>query len=343
MTESGNKENGRKRKTAARKPRPAVSVLIPAYNVTPYIAQCLDSVMAQTWRDWEAIVIDDGSSDATFRICSDYASFDPRIRVERQRNAGLSATRNRMLDMARGEWIVFLDSDDVLPRYALDMMLRLANEHGCDIVGGNMLSFIKRVPEYSLPFALPRKMEPQEAVKAMLYQTDGPDTSSSAKIYRAKLWDDIRYRKGILYEDLDVIYQVVLKANSFLYVPVDFYFYRNTPGSILHTFSPRRLDVLDVTERIEQYMAETKSTLLAAARDRSLSAAFNILKLYAEEGVTDKAVERRCVKIIRHRRHETLFNREARRKNRIAAFLSYLIPRHSLPRLLRKAASRRKP
>lgn len=319
----------------ASKSTPRVSVLIPAYNAGKYIAECLESVLAQDFQDWEAIVINDGSKDNTEEICREYARRDARIRLLSQENAGLAETRNRLIENAFGDWLVFLDSDDILPRYNLGMLLKLAEETGCDIAGGRLLHFSAACPADDNNIPAPVKMSREEAVKALLYQTEGPDTSSSAKIYRASLWKHHRYRKGIIYEDLDVIYRVFLSADAYLHIPHPFYYYRSTPGSILHTFTPRRLDVLDVTDRIEKYMEIHNKSLLQAARDRRFSAAFNILLIYASTPERDRDVEQRCIDIIRSRRYETLKNNEARLKNRLASLFSYIIPPALLISLLR--------
>ena len=93
---------------------PFFSIIIPAYNVAPYLRECLNSVLAQTFTDWEAICVDDGSTDGSGTILDEYAAKDSRFRVFHQSNAGVSAARNKALDEAHGEWFLFLDGDDIL-------------------------------------------------------------------------------------------------------------------------------------------------------------------------------------------------------------------------------------
>lgn len=92
---------------------PTFSIIIPVYNVAPYLAECLDSVRAQTYADWEARCVDDGSTDASAPLLDTYARLDPRIHITHQRNTGVSSARNRALMGARGNWVLFLDSDDI--------------------------------------------------------------------------------------------------------------------------------------------------------------------------------------------------------------------------------------
>ena len=101
------------------------SIVIPVYNVAPYLRECLDSVRAQTFADWECICVDDGSTDGSGDILDEYASKDSRFRVIHQKNAGVSAARNKGLDEAQGEWVVFLDGDDVLAPTSLECIARL--------------------------------------------------------------------------------------------------------------------------------------------------------------------------------------------------------------------------
>lgn len=111
-----------------------ISIVIPVYNVEKYLAECVDSVLAQTYTDWEAILVDDGATDSSGRMCDEYAKKDSRIRVIHRENGGLSAARNTGLNAARGEYVYFLDSDDyILPR-TLEELQRTARREQADVV-----------------------------------------------------------------------------------------------------------------------------------------------------------------------------------------------------------------
>lgn len=120
------------------------SVVIPVYNVAPYLRACLDSLLAQTEGDWEAVCVDDGSTDASWSILQDYAKRDPRFRVFHQANAGVSAARNRALEAVAGDWVLFLDGDDTLRDCALADVAQLIDAHG----SADMIGFgLQRAPE----------------------------------------------------------------------------------------------------------------------------------------------------------------------------------------------------
>ena len=114
---------------------PFFSIIIPVYNVAPYLRECLDSVLAQTFTDWEAICVDDGSTDGSGAILDEYAAKDNRFRVFHQKNAGVSVARNNGLMLASGEWIWFVDSDDSIREGSLALIKHaLDNNKDVDVV-----------------------------------------------------------------------------------------------------------------------------------------------------------------------------------------------------------------
>ena len=116
--------------------RPLISVIIPVYNVAPYLERCLDSVAAQTWENLEVWLVDDGSTDGSLALCEARAEQDSRFRVLRQANAGVSAARNRGMDHASGQYLQFVDGDDFLPPDATENLVRTAAATGADLVVG---------------------------------------------------------------------------------------------------------------------------------------------------------------------------------------------------------------
>ena len=117
-----------------------VSCIIPVYNTQKYLHRCIESVLAQTFTDWEMLLIDDGSTDASGSICDEYAVKDKRIRVFHKENGGISSARNVGLNYAQGEWIFFVDSDDSLPKTSLESLLSRSSDANI-IAGGFFFSF----------------------------------------------------------------------------------------------------------------------------------------------------------------------------------------------------------
>ena len=317
---------------------PLVSIIVPVYNVEKYLRQCMESVLAQSYLNWEAILINDASVDKSELICEYFESIDNRIRqIKLSKNCGLAVARNKGLDDANGELIVFLDSDDVLPPDALKVLVEAKIKSESPIVAGRYLNFTGEVPKNIKTTSLTyRRITAVEAVERMFYQTAAPDPSSCAKIYDAALFSTLRFRPGILYEDLDLIYRVILKAGSISVMDDTVYFYRRRPNSITTTFNSQRLDVLVVTGEIIRFLSNPvnckengindlwRERLLKSAKDRRMSAAFNILGLIYSCRENMPEAESECRKIICKYRKQSLYNPRVRLKNKIGILCSYI-------------------
>lgn len=312
-----------------------VSVVVPAYNVESYVGEAVASVMAQTVKDWELILVDDGSTDRTAEICDAMAQADSRIHVVHTPNGGLSVARNRGLALCKGEWITFLDADDLLHPRFLEIMLKAAADTDAEIVDGEAMCF--RGPRCAFP-GLDASIDTEtyasaEALEKGLYQRNGILTAAWCKIYARGLWDNVAFTPGILYEDLDVVCRLWPKARRLAHVPAPLYGYRQRGGSILNTFSLRRADVLAITAQIEDYALAEAPGLLGAARDRRLSANFNMFltvelaRRAGQCGAEEAArLQQHCWTQIKRLRAASVRNPKVRLKNRIGAFLSWLGP-----------------
>lgn len=298
-----------------------ISVIIPVYNVEKFLCECIESVLAQDFSDFEIIAVDDGSTDGSGAMLDGFACRDSRIRVFHTPNRGLSAARNEGLRHAHGQWVVFVDSDDCLLPGALAVM------HSC-VQGAQVAMFQWIVGEkYEPP---KRQIEGKirivsgiDAARMVMYRSCGQEPVAWAKIYDRALFDDLKFREGILYEDVDVMYKIMAGADKVAVSNVPVYFYRQRPGSIIHTWNERRLNVLNVTDRMVQWCATNAPELLPAAHDRRFSAYFNIFMLTAKYGGYDD-VNKACWPMIRKYRREVFFSSQTRLKNKIGAAASLL-------------------
>ena len=117
---------------------PLITVIVPVYNVEKYLRECIDSILAQTYPNVELILVDDGSKDNSGKICDEYATTNPNVIVIHSKNGGLSAARNKGLDKARGEFIMFVDSDDFIDSNTIDALYELYCCYGADVVGSQL-------------------------------------------------------------------------------------------------------------------------------------------------------------------------------------------------------------
>lgn len=302
-----------------------ISVIVPVYNAGRWLGDAIASVEAQTWSDWELVAVDDGSTDGSGALCDGHAAHDPRIRVVHKSNGGLSSARNAGLDAARGEWVTFLDADDLLPRDALAVMAHAAARTGADIAVGRYREFEGEPPACGPADAAVEALTPREAVMRMLYQAPGTDNSACAKLFRADLFRRQRFTEGIGYEDLDAMPRFYLEARTVAVTDAVTYLYRQHSASYMHRFSARHADVLDVAGRLVDLLDGTDPALSRAARSRQLSAAFNIYGRIAADpdAAAYGALAARCEALVRRLRREFLFDGRVRPKNRLAVIASY--------------------
>lgn len=302
---------------------PTISIIIPAYNAQEYLRECLDSVLVQTFSNYEAIVINDGSTDSTLEIAESYSRLDNRIRVVSTENQGVSCARNIGINLSHGHWITFLDSDDTLLQKSLELLHNAAIASSCRIVKG---SWTRKIPMYTDATRSPISIYPAYVLtEVTLYQTFN-DSSPCAALYDRDILTTVKFKAGIRYEDLDFFYRAYLQTDKVAVIPDIIYYYRDNPRSFINDFTPARLDVLSVTAQLERYMADKYPDLLPAARDRRLSANFNMfallmLKTPSSDFLTEK---QGCWNVIRSYRKECLLNHKTRLKNKFGSLLSFL-------------------
>ena len=228
-----------------------ISVIIPVYKVEKYLCRCVDSVLEQTYTNMEIILVDDGSPDNCPVMCDEYARQDSRVKVIHQENAGLSGARNAGIDMAQGQWLAFVDSDDYL---AADFLERL---YQACVDTGSSLSVCRW--EYVRGETIPEhgpgetRVYTGREMLANLYVPDGAYfVVAWNKLYRKELFEDIRYPLGRIHEAEATTYRIYDKVKKAAYVDRSLYGYFVTPVSITRGFNPKRMDwVTAVAERLD--------------------------------------------------------------------------------------------
>lgn len=321
-----------------------ISVIIPVYNVAPYLPACLDSVLAQSYADFELILVNDGSNDGSGEICNDYACRDARITVIHQANQGASAARNMALDVMQGEYVTFIDADDVVHARYLEVLHQVMNLTGSDVVQSPyQIIDSSRRGEYS-PERLSVDIQDilcidktldsgNEALLDMLYQRPSSANSSPCKLFRASLFDSLRFPEQYrVYEDLFLLAQLYPRMRRMTCLQKPLYYYFKDNRGTLNSQSIRRLDAFDMLETLEaRFLVQGMKPLVRAVRERRLSVSFNILRLLSQQPHTDqnKAMAHRCWQHIKALRRESIHDQHARLKNRLVAALTYLINPHS--------------
>lgn len=318
---------------------PAISVIVPMYNAEAYVGECLESLMAQTFKDFEVIVIDDGSTDNSTRVVASVSASDARFRLIGQPNKGPSEARNTGLKIAHGEWIAFVDSDDKVAENYLETLITMVLETDAEIA----CCGIKRIGcdgsdsgckcegssckcDRTSPIA-PQILTAEDATRNALYQHKLPDYSAWNKLYAAKLLQGKRFPAGVLFEDLAFIPEILLSANNVAVTQAKIYQYRKHPDSILAPpFTAEKAVLLDIAEDVYRKISEASAPskkLVKAARSMLVSASFSIL-MRSEDSQEFASYRERAFTHIRNQRLATFFDMGIRARTRAAILLSYL-------------------
>lgn len=278
--------------------------------------ECVDSVLAQTYHDMEIILVNDGSTDSSPKICDEYAQKDKRIKVIHQDNQGVSAARNNGIAQATGQYVAFVDGDDTIHPQMIAHLLGLIQKHKASIA---ICGYSDSPMEMQIVDDT-RLYSTQQAIELTLYQR-GLDPSLCAKLYPIEAIKAAPQRIGMRYEDLDAFYRIYEASPSPLILSKSIlYYYRRNPDSFIHNFTHDRLDVLKVVNDIERHY-QNDPIILKAAKDRKFSANCNMFILTSQAGQYHLSAE--CWEEIKRYRNESLLNSKVRLKNKLGALLSY--------------------
>lgn len=256
------------------------SLIIPVYNVAPYLRACLDSVRAQTFGDFECICIDDGSTDGSGAILDEYAVKDDRIKAVRQSNGGVGAARNAGLDVAKGEWICFLDADDVLNNRAFETYDReIREELSVELVAVGLVRFSDgMVPTWSVGTALWQRFDCRETVPAAVYFLN-----QWACAFRADILRGLQFGNLKIGEDRVFFSQIVERVGTVAVTDWSGYGYRQHAGSAFHsrTTATMLLDEIRHHAIVTKMIKESQKTYEPAiARQRGMGLVENFADAY---------------------------------------------------------------
>ncbi|MBD5545391.1 MAG: glycosyltransferase [Lachnospiraceae bacterium] len=255
---------------------PLITVIVPIYKVEAYLERAILSITNQTYSHMQIILVDDGSPDNCGSICDTYAKKDKRIQVIHKENGGLSDARNAGLDAAKGDYIAFLDSDDYIAPFFLEVLLRTLNATGSDVALCPYQTVTELEPVEFQPPSKDKEWEKahyfvydRKELLLNMYDRNHPDATyfivAWNKLYKASLWKEIRFPKGKIHEDEATTYKILDKAKKGVYVKCPMYGYFSAPSSITRdAFHIKRLQWMEaLTDRIAFFEKQTGEIDLA--------------------------------------------------------------------------------
>lgn len=306
-----------------------VSLIVPVYNVEKYLPDALSCIMAQSYPNLEIILVDDGSTDASSAIVDVAAKQDSRITVIHQRNAGLSDARNAGIQHASGEYITFMDSDDIINEHYVANLMAVVESGHVDIGITSIIDFIDGQDCPSINMQIPSdnhevmKLSASQALCDMLYQRRILP-AAFGKIYKTDLFDDIKYPSGKLYEDIATTSMLIDKAGAVAYANYNDYYYRiRATGIQGSAFSHRNMDLISELARVKKLIYSKYPENVPAFKAKSLAASYNLIM---KIGKSDKRYAKEYHYLwneIIGLRYAVLTDENANRQARLAALLSY--------------------
>ncbi len=303
--------------------KPLVSIIVPVYNVAPYLDQCFGSLKNQTYKNLEIILIDDGSTDESKELCEKFANEDSRVVLKRQKNGGLSSARNTGLSFANGKYVTFLDSDDFITNDYVEFLYDLIKKEDalisiCSRYERKENGELKNVAaDYSS-----KTMPVKEALREMLNE-NGFNVSAWGKLYSRELFEKapkVRYPVNKVHEDLGTTYKLFLKAYrsapdkkiSFGAEPK--YYYNIRKESISHQeFDPRKLDIITQTDEMCDHIEALFPDLINTTNLRRMHARFSIIRQAKTARYLDP-----CIKFIKEHKTWISKNPEATKRDKLA-------------------------
>ena len=247
-----------------------ISILVPIYNAEQWLKTCVDSILAQTFFDYELFLVNDGSTDGSGSICDAYAVQDRRVKVIHQNNKGVSSARNLGLDEATGEYLCFIDADDYVHPEYLSYLLGLIEKYGCDVVQCRHLRSEQFDPALFGVEVDDIVVYTGQQMQWGLCGRNGTRSMLWGKLFKRGLFCDVRFPVGMIHEDEAAMHRVLSNAHRMAFTTSKFYYYRTTQDSIMNKpFSVKRLDAVPILkERMEFYRERSWNMLAYATAQR---------------------------------------------------------------------------
>ena len=295
-----------------------ISVIVPIYNVEKYLPKCVDSILNQTYKNLEIILVDDGSPDNSGKICDEYAKRDNRIKVIHKKNGGVSSARNIGLENITGEYIGFVDPDDYINKNMYEDMLYVIKNNNVDIVICNMIKVYDET----------KKINSLNTSKELLFVSSGNEKFNNLynensmlnsvvwnKLYKKRIFEKLTFPDGKIHEDEYIMHYLLDRANAIAYIKGAYYYYVQHNNSIMSTYSIKRLDSVYALENRMNFFKEynMKSCEIKTMYSLCMNCIYNYInlnsKLYLEEKIKLKTRINEYYRILKKSKYLTFYEK----------------------------------
>lgn len=303
-----------------------ISVIIPVYNVDSYIEKCINSVLNQSYKNLEIILVDDGSTDKSGEICEKY-KYDSRVNVFHKKNGGLSSARNYGIKHSKGHYISFLDSDDYIDKYFIENLYNalINQKENCKI---SMCRFTREENDFLVSEEKAKLVSSEETLKNILYQKDDSLYSVAAwnKLYHRSVFEKIEFPEGFINEDMFVICEVLSKTEYVAVIDYKGYYYRINNNSITQKrFSSKNIDVVKACDHIMNYVEKNYNSedMKKAAVNLRFRRCFQMLyKIWLLDDNSYKKEEKILYSYIKSSAMNILNDKESRKSSKFTALMA---------------------
>ena len=295
-----------------------ITVIVPVYNVEKFINRCITSIINQSYKNLEIILVDDGSTDNCGKICDDYAKKDNRIKVIHKENGGISDARNTGVSVAKGKYVTFIDSDDYVKYDYIEFLYNLIIKNKVKVsicshtvLYNTGLKIEKETEEFSV-------LDAKTVVRRILYD-DGIDTSVWAKMYETTLFNNIKYPKGKLFEDAAITCRILSICEKIAIGSKSKYFYMIRSDSITNeNFNVKKMDLITSTKEMGEYIIKKYPDLQQAVERRIMYAYLSTLSQLANSKEKHLKEQKEMMEYITKNRKKVLKDKNIPKRDRMA-------------------------
>jgi len=242
-----------------------VTIVVPVYNVEKFLRRCIDSILNQTFQDFQLVLVNDGSTDQSGQICDEYEKVSDKITVIHKENGGLSSARNAGIEVAQTPYIGFVDSDDFIEAKMYQVLHEALKVHNADIASVDYLEVAENqsIPEKVNADHISYDVYKEKETVHQLFKNHKIHRCAWNKLYKLELFKEVRYPHGKIFEDTFTTYKLYALANKVVATDYKGYFYMQNDASITRRdFTPKNFDLLSETQRILDDMATNYPELI---------------------------------------------------------------------------------